>query len=415
MNKPQETADNQINRSSKKHKLLDLHKHPFVVPVVTFMVLFFVSIAGFVNLNGATVGPADTRVVNVYVDAEHRTLPTRARTVGDLLKRMDVTLNEGDVVEPSSKTQIIEDDFTVNVYRARPVTVVDGKKTVTVLSAQQSARAVAEEVGLKLYPEDYVELETPDNVIKEGVIAEKVVVERSIPVKLVLYGKTYSLRTHAKTVKQLVEDKGLNSDEVTVSPPLKTRLTPNTVVFVTYKDKKIVTVEKKIDFKEKRVEDPDLPVGETKVKREGEPGKKIVIYEVDKKNPKKKKVLQTVVAKEPVDKVIAVGTGGDETTLPAGTVTGSKLDWMRAAGIDPSQYQYVDFIIGHESGWNPGSVSANRCIGLGQRCDASILIDACPNWQSDPVCQLGHFSGYANGRYGSWQGAYDAWQAQGWW
>lgn len=400
----------------KQRKIMRIHKHPLVIPVVTFMVLFFVTIGIFISINSSTVAPGDQRIVNVFVDDQKQTLPTRAQTVGDLLKRMNVTLNEGDEVEPKASTQILEDDFTVNVYRARPVTVIDGKKITTVLSAQQSARAVAEEVGTKVYPEDDVRLKVPDDLLKEGVIAEKVVIKRSIPVSLVLYGQTYSVRTLSKTVGELLAEKGLNSDDITVFPPADTKLKPNSVVYVTYPGKKIITKSESIPFKEKRVEDPDLDAGETTVRREGEKGKKVVIYEIDKSNPKKKKVLKTVVAKKPVDKIIAVGTGSvTDLSLPGGAVTGSKLDWMKAAGIDPSQYQYVDYIIGRESGWNPGSVSANRCIGLGQRCDASILISACPNWQSDPVCQLGHFSGYANGRYGSWQGAYNAWQAQGWW
>jgi len=397
----------------RQNKLKKIHKHPFVVPVLTFFVLFFVSLAVVVSANATTVGPADSRVVNVYVDGEKQTLPTRARTVDDLLKRMNVEIRKGDVVEPKLSTQIIQDDFTVNVYRARPVKVTIGKKTETVITAQQSARGVAEEQGIKVYPEDIVELRTPDNLIEEGVVAEKLFIDPAVPVKLVMYGQTYSVRTHADTVGELVRDKGLNTDEVTVFPPENTKLKPNSVVFVTYPGKKIVTKIQTIPFKEKRVEDENLPAGQTKVKTEGENGKKVVIYEIDKSNPKKKKILQTVIAQKPVTKVVAVGT--KIGSLPGGTVSGSKLDWMRAAGIDPSQYQYVDFIIGHESGWNPGSVSANRCIGLGQRCDASILISACPNWQSDPVCQLNHFSGYANGRYGSWQGAYSAWQAQGWW
>jgi hypothetical protein len=152
-----------------------------------------------------------------------------------------------------------------------------------------------------------------------------------------------------------------------------------------------------------------MPLGESKVKEAGKPGKKVVIYEIDKKT-KKKKALQTVIAAKPVNKIIAKGS-----KIEAVKLTGSKADWMQAAGIDPSQYQYVDYIIGRESGWNPASVSANRCIGLGQKCNASSLIAACPSWQTDPVCQLNHFSGYANGRYGSWQGAWQFWSVNHWW
>jgi uncharacterized protein YabE (DUF348 family) len=398
------------SKQPKRHKLLDLHKHPLVVPVVTFLVLFIVSLVAFVSFSATTIGPADSRVVNVYADGKSQTLPTRAKTVGDLLNRLDIKLGEGDVVEPGLDTEILDDNFSVNVYRARPVTVIDGDKKVTVNTATQSPRAVAEEVGTQLFPEDKVEVEIPDSVIDEGSANEELVIERSIPVKLVLYGQSYDLRTHAKTVGDLVEEKGLNTSEVTVLPPADTPLTPNMVVFVTYKDKNIVTAEELIPNAEETVNDPELPMGQTKVKQEGAPGRKVVIYEVDKADPNKKTVLQEVIALQPQNKITAKGS-----KVVVGVVTGSKADWMRQAGIDPSQYQYVDYIIGRESGWNPGAVSANRCIGLGQKCNAQSLISACPAWQSDPVCQLNHFSGYANGRYGSWQGAYSFWTVNHWW
>jgi uncharacterized protein YabE (DUF348 family) len=381
-----------------------------VVPVVTFLVLFGVSLVAFVSFNATTLQPADSRVVNVYADGQSQTLPTRAKTVKDLLERLDIKLSDGDVVEPGLDTEILDDNFSVNVYRARPVTVIDAGKEVTVNTATQSPRSVAEEVGVTLFPEDNVKVEIPDNVIDEGSATEQLVIERSIPVKLVMYGQSYDIRTHAKTVGELIHDKGLDASDVTVLPPADTLLTADMVVFVTYPDKNIVTVEEAIPNGEETVSDPELPTGQTKVRQEGSPGKKVVIYEVDKSDPAKKAVLQTVIAAEPVNRIIAKGT-----KVIAGTVTGSKADWMRLAGVDPSQYQYADYIIGRESGWNPAAVSSNRCIGLGQRCNAQILISACPNWQTDPVCQMQHFSGYANSRYGSWQQAYNFWSVNHWW
>lgn len=395
---------------SRRRKLFDLHKHPLVVPVVTFLVLFGVSLVAFVSFNATTLQPADSRVVNVYADGQSQTLPTRAKTVKDLLERLDIKLSDGDVVEPGLDTEILDDNFSVNVYRARPVTVIDAGKEVTVNTATQSPRSVAEEVGVTLFPEDNVKVEIPDNVIDEGSATEQLVIERSIPVKLVMYGQSYDIRTHAKTVGELIHDKGLDASDVTVLPQADTLLTADMVVFVTYPDKNIVTVEEAIPNGEETVSDPELPTGQTKVRQEGSPGKKVVIYEVDKSDPAKKAVLQTVIAAEPVNRIIAKGT-----KVIAGTVTGSKADWMRLAGVDPSQYQYADYIIGRESGWNPAAVSSNRCIGLGQRCNAQILISACPNWQTDPVCQMQHFSGYANSRYGSWQQAYNFWSVNHWW
>ncbi len=389
-----------------KRRLFSLKNHPFIIPVATFLVLVFVTLVATVNFGATTLGPADSRVVHVYVDGVEQTLPTRAQTVEDLLNRLEIKISEGDIVEPKLKTQILEDDFTVNIYRARPVTVVDGKKRVTKLSAQQSPEAIAKEAGIKLYPEDNVEISVPEDVLKEGVVGEKFVIERSVPVKLVLYGQTYELRTHSDTVAELLIEKNINKDEITVFPEEESRITSGSVVYVTYEGKEITSKEKSIPFKTETSEDPNLAAGIIQVKEKGRKGKKVVLYEIDKET-REKKVLREVIAYAPVNRVEVRGTKA--------TLTGSKADWMKAAGIDSSQYIYVDFIIGRESGWNPASVSANRCIGLGQRCAPQVLINDCPNWENDPVCQLKHFTSYAEGRYGTWRGAYSFWQLNHWW
>ena len=54
----------------------------------------------------------------------------------------------------------------------------------------------------------------------------------------------------------------------------------------------------------------------------------------------------------------AVGDGGTaEAPAPAFSVSGSKADWMRAAGIGDADFGYVDYIISHESGGNYHAVN----------------------------------------------------------
>lgn len=101
------------------------------------------------------------------------------------------------------------------------------------------------------------------------------------------------------------------------------------------------------------------------------------------------------------------------------TLSGSKVELMRAAGISEANFGYVDAIFSPESGWNPAAVSSNDCIGLGQNCPDSSggywLKEACPNWQQDPVCQIGRFAVYAEERYGSWASAASFHRNHGWW
>lgn len=96
--------------------------------------------------------------------------------------------------------------------------------------------------------------------------------------------------------------------------------------------------------------------------------------------------------------------------------SGTKQEWMAQAGIPSSEWPAVDFIIHKESTWLPAATNHIGCIGLGQSCPGgSGLVAECPNWQSDPVCQLRHFSKYAQQRYGGWWSAHAAWTQQNWW
>lgn len=85
---------------------------------------------------------------------------------------------------------------------------------------------------------------------------------------------------------------------------------------------------------------------------------------------------------------------------------------MTAAGIDPANFGYVDFIVAKESSWNPRSVNPNGgACGLLQQLP-------CGKWAhqwDDPVGALTDGNTYAVSRYGSWAAAYGFWTAHNWW
>ncbi len=73
--------------------------------------------------------------------------------------------------------------------------------------------------------------------------------------------------------------------------------------------------------------------------------------------------------------------------------------------------QYKQFIYQRESGCNTAAVNPSGCFGIGQDCNG-VLRSKCG---TDFACQDAYFTNYANSRYGSWAGAWQAWQSQGWW
>lgn len=93
---------------------------------------------------------------------------------------------------------------------------------------------------------------------------------------------------------------------------------------------------------------------------------------------------------------------------------GSHEDWMAAAGIAPSDYFYVDYIVFHESGWRVTAQAPNGPYGLCQSWPGNKMATAGPDWQTNPVTQLRWCSMHA-AQYGNWYGSYIFWLAHRAW
>lgn len=103
------------------------------------------------------------------------------------------------------------------------------------------------------------------------------------------------------------------------------------------------------------------------------------------------------------------GGGGGPLFYTGG---GAPAEWMAAAGIPESDWGYVDYIVSHESGWNPNATNrSSGACGLVQALPCSKV----PGNGYNPVDNLRWGSGYASSRYGGWAGAYAFWSKNHWW
>lgn len=141
--------------------------------------------------------------------------------------------------------------------------------------------------------------------------------------------------------------------------------------------------------------------------------------------------LYSLTSREDVDRLLGKTSGTDGATdaqgasaggsspassAPTFNQSGSKADWMRAAGISDADFGYVDYIISHESGWNYQAVNrSSGAYGLPQSLPAGKLASAGADWRDNPVTQLRWANNYAVGRYGSWEAAYHFWTVNHWW
>jgi len=402
---------------SKKEKLLSLKDHPFVVPVVTFLVLFFITITGFILFSGGTtIGPDDSKIVNVYVDGSKQTLPTRAKSVQELVDKLNIKIKDGDVVEPALDSPIISDIFNINIYRARPVMIIDQDKHGVVDSADQSPKIVARKAGIIVYPEDVITPEPPDDLLDEGVIGERYVINRATPVTLVLYGNVSGVRTQSKTVGDLLKEKSIKIETSdTVAPSADTPLTPDLNISITRKGQQIATVEEEIPAPIEYIDDPNMLKGTTKEREPGVVGKKVVTYDIKTENGVEvgRNKLQEIITIQPQRKLIAKGIKIIISNPSENVKIGEQLAASR--GWTGEQWYCLYQLWQRESGWNTTSGnSSSGAYGIPQALPGSKMASVGSDWATNPTTQINWGLGYIAGRYSAPCDAWASSQSRGW-
>lgn len=108
-------------------------------------------------------------------------------------------------------------------------------------------------------------------------------------------------------------------------------------------------------------------------------------------------------------------SGGSNSSGKNLKPTGSHQNWMKQAGFSPSEYAAIDYIVNHESSWNPQAVNpSSGAYGLPQSLPASKLASAGSDWRTNPITQLKWMRDYVNGRYGGANGALAFWKRNHW-
>jgi uncharacterized protein YabE (DUF348 family) len=279
-----------------------------MVPVITIAVLLVLTGVGFFVFRKSLTKHSSVYVVIVKHDGAEQTVPSREPTVGTLLAKLHITLEQGDVVEPGLSAHINQDKFRINVYRAVPVAINDGGNRTFTFSASKTPRAIANQAGLKPYPEDLVTVSPTNNFLSQQAIGETVNIKRSVPIGLILYGTPIVTRSHSDTVGEMLREKNIvlrNGD--TVQPSENTPITPNMQVFILHKGTSIVTETQQIPVPVQTVDDPSLTSGTSAVRQQGSPGILLITYQVDQKTGVRTQ-LQSVQLQPPIPQIVARGT-----------------------------------------------------------------------------------------------------------
>lgn len=256
------------------------------------------------------------RLITVYDRGVEQAFLSDASTIGAALLEAGFELDPRDAVEPSRDETLVATDYRVNIYRARPVTVVDGVTRQRVMTAYQTPEQIAKDAGITLYEEDDTTLERVDDIIADGA-GLQLTIDRATSVKLELFGNRLAVRTQGQTVGELIEEKGIvigKNDRV--EPALNSPIQENSEIRVWREGKQTMTIEEEVPFSTERIYDADRPTNYKEVRTVGVNGLRTVSYEILVENGKEvsRQEIVSIATKQPVTQIEVIGVKTIVTT-----------------------------------------------------------------------------------------------------
>lgn len=279
-----------------------------------FVGMGIVAIAGQVDAQ-SPIPAAGQRLITLHEGNLEKGILSDAPTLRQVFEEANIPIDPNDTVEPGLDEQLIAKSYDVNIYRARPVTVVDGAVRQRVMSPYQTPKQIAAHAGITLRDEDVATLDANTNMVSEGA-GIQLSIDRAIEFSFVLYGKRMTAYTQATTVGEMLKEKEITmGPEDTLSASLDAPMIQGMSVELWRNGKQTVTEEKDVPFATEKKKDMDREVGYRKVETPGENGKRMVTYEIEMRNGQEvgRVEIQSTVTKEPKKQIEVVGGKASNT------------------------------------------------------------------------------------------------------
>ena len=360
---------------------------------------------------------SDQHVLTIHDRGDEQVVITKADTLGEALKLAGIEISAGhDVVEPSLDSELVASNYSINIYRARPITVVDGVVKKNITTAEQTPERIAKAAGITIYSEDQTDFSAPSDMLSNG-SSQVMSIDRATGVQFTLYGKHAEVRTRATTVEEFLKEKSIKigaNDYLSVdrSQAISAGMTSE----LWREGKQTVTVEEEIDFEIEKVQDANREVGYREVKTPGVKGKRNATYEIEMKNGQEasRTEIASVTIEEPKKQVEIIGAKLPTPTNPTEAQAIGK-EMMLAAGFGEDQWGCLYNLWMRESGWRTtaGNVSSGA-YGIPQSLPASKMAAFGDDYLTNPRTQIAWGLSYIKGRYGTPCGGWSAFQAKGW-
>lgn len=247
------------------------------------VVLILLALVVFKIDNSVSAQGGRGHLISLYDRGIKHVFVTNEKTLGAALKDQKIELDARDTVEPAVNEELVAANYNVNIYRARPVLVVDGTTRIKTVSPYQTAEQIAKSVGVIVYDGDIAKLSAM-NVLTDGA-GLQVTITRSTPITLDLYGKKTEVRTQARTIGDMLKEKNIVlGSNGRVSLPVYASIYKGMEVRIWREGKQTLTVDQDIQFATNIIYDADRPIGYRVVQSKGVSGVRSISYQLEIKD-----------------------------------------------------------------------------------------------------------------------------------
>lgn len=271
-----------------------------------------------------------------------------SKTVEQALEEGEIALNEGDEVSPASDTKVSEAQEIV-ISRKNTVSLSMDGKTREVEMVGGTVGDLLEQEKITLGEKQHVNYAL-DEYLTDGM---EIKVSYSFSIEVQCDGKTYSQDMEAETVGDVLK-------ELNITPGKDDRVTPAVTEAVTEGMKIVVnrvTFDTVVETEETEYEtvyedDSSMAKGQEEVSVKGENGEKEVTYKVTYVDgvEESREVVSETVTKEPINKVVKVGTKESSSSGGSGREIISKKAFYDCDGSGHGYYEitYSDGSVEYE-------------------------------------------------------------------
>ncbi len=235
---------------------------------------------------------------------------------------------------------------SANELTMKTITITDGNKSTIVSTLSNTVAEVFEEKNIEIDDKTSVSKDL-DDTIKTG---DEIVIKRPFNITLKVNSDSTPIVTNKTTVGDIINEYShlIDGEYELENVEESTRLYNNMVIKVHVITDEIITATEEIPFETKKVENPDMEEGTEKVTQEGENG----ILQITKKQyyykgkVHKLEEVEREVIKEPVDKIIEIGTKKKEAEIKetksssSGTIDG--MTFTKAINMVSTAYTPYD-------------------------------------------------------------------------